>query len=51
MEIYLNHEVNHTYKNSMDTKNEHRTDGDDGDDLEPNIVEASAEVYNAVNRE
>lgn len=51
MEIYLNHEVNHTYKNSMDTKNEHRTDGNDGDDSKPDVVETTAEVNNAVNRE
>ena len=38
-------------EDSMDAEDEHRTDGDDGDDSEADVVEAAAEVYNAVNRE
>lgn len=50
MEFFLNHEVNYTYKDSMDSEDEHRTDGDGGDNSESDVVETSAEVNNAINR-
>lgn len=37
-------------EDSMDSEDEHRTDGDGGDNSESYIVETSAEVNNGINR-
>lgn len=35
----------------MDSEDEHRADGNEGDDSESDVVETTAEVNNTVNRE